>query len=159
MLSCKFWENYKKPTLKNIFVRLLLKRLQEMIDQDFLFGESLSKPSRLNINKIPVAFTPELSLNLTPTLYFEPGFPMFVINGYVVCSPWTTKFVVPGLLVLLQIWFAISKYGKDCFSKRIFCKRIKISTSCCYIQVLAVMVTVQQSFSAVRNPVTTVNDR
>ena len=81
--SCKCWEISKKPVLKNTCVRLLLKRLQEVIDQGFLSGESLSKPSRLsNITKIPVAFQPEPSLNLTPTLYFELRFPIFIINGY-----------------------------------------------------------------------------
>ena len=83
MFSCKYWEISKKPILKNICVRLLLKRLQEVIDQDFLSGESLSKTSRLsNITKIPFAFKPEPSLNLTPTLYFELRFPIFIINGY-----------------------------------------------------------------------------
>ena len=93
--SCKCWEISKKPVLKNTCVRLLLKRLQEVIDQDFLSGESLSKPSRLsNITKIPVAFKPEPSLNLTPTLYFELRFPIFIISGYDrkknACSPWTS---------------------------------------------------------------------
>ena len=85
----------KKPILKNICVRLLLKRLQEVIDQDFLSGESLSKTSRLsNITKIPFAFKPEPSLNLTPTIYFEIWFPIIIINGYdrkaSACSPWTS---------------------------------------------------------------------
>ena len=95
MFSWKYWEISKKPLLKNICVRLLLKRLQDVIDQDFLSGESLSKTSRLsNITKIPFAFKPEQSLNLTPTLYFELGFPIFIINGYDrkanACSPWTS---------------------------------------------------------------------
>ena len=95
MFSCKYWEISKKPILKNICVRLLLKRLQEVIDQDFLSGESLSKTSRLsNITKIPFAFKPEPSLNLIPTLYFEIRFPIIIINGYGrkanVCSPWTS---------------------------------------------------------------------
>ena len=58
-------------------------------------------------------------------------------------------------MFLSQIWFAISKYDKYCFRKS--CKGIKIS-SCCYIQLLTVKVTVQQSFSAIISPVTTVND-
>ena len=46
-------------------------------------------------------------------------------------------------------------YGKDCF-KRI-CKGIKIKT-CCYILVVAVMVTIQHGFAAVTKAVTMVND-
>ena len=95
MFSCKYWEISKKPILKNICVRLLLKRLQEVIDQDFLSGESLSKTSRLsNITKISFAFKPESSLNLTPMLYFELRVPIFITNGYHrkanACSPWTS---------------------------------------------------------------------
>ena len=70
-------------------------KLLEVIDWDFLSGESLSKTSRFsNITKIPFAFKRELSLNLTPTLYFELRFPIFIINGYDrkahACSPWTS---------------------------------------------------------------------
>ena len=95
MLSCKYWKISKKPILKNIYVGLLLKRLLEVIDYDFLSGESLSKTSTLsNITKIPVAFKPEPSLNLTPTLYFELRFPIFIINGYDrkanACSSWNS---------------------------------------------------------------------
>ena len=52
---------------------------------------------------------------------------------------------------------AMLDYGKDCFRK-IF-KGIRINKSCCYIYVLAVIVTVRQGFSAVTNASTTVNDR
>ena len=41
-----------------------------------------------------VAFKPETSLNLIPTLYFELRFPIFIINGYDrkanARSPWTS---------------------------------------------------------------------
>ena len=37
-------------------------------------------------------------------------------------------------------------------------KKIKISKSCCYIKVLAVMVTIQQNFLAVTSPATMIND-
>ena len=89
--------NFIKKRLQHICLRLLLKRLQEVMDQDFLSGESHSKTSRLsNITKIPFAFKPEPSLNLTPTLYFELRFPIFIINGYNrkenACSPWTSCF-------------------------------------------------------------------
>ena len=47
-------------------------------------------------------------------------------------------------MFLSWIWFSISKYDKDCFIKS--CKRIKVSKSCCYIWLLAVMLTVQRSF-------------
>ena len=95
MFSCKYWEISKKPILKNICVRLLLKRLQEVIDQDFLSEESLSKTSKLsNITKTPFSFKPGPSLNLTPTLYFELRFPIFIINGYDrkenACNLWTS---------------------------------------------------------------------
>ena len=95
--SCKYWEISKKPILKNICVRLPLKRLQEVIDQDFLSEESLSKTSRLsNITKIPFSLKSEPSLNLTPTLYFELRFPIFISNGYDreanACIPWTSSF-------------------------------------------------------------------
>ena len=46
-------------------------------------------------------------------------------------------------------------YDKDCF-KRI-CKGIKIKT-CCYILVVAVMVTIRHGFAAVTKAVTMVND-
>ena len=40
---------------------------------------------------------PEPSLNLTPTLYLEPRFPMFITNGYDrkanAYSPWNSCFV------------------------------------------------------------------
>ena len=109
MFSCKYWEISKKSILKNICVRLLLKRLQEVIDQDFLSGESLSKTPRLsNITKVLFAFKPDTSLNVTPALYLELRFPIFIINGYLrkanACSPWTSCFnVVPsGILNFSQ---------------------------------------------------------
>ena len=45
------------------------------------------------MTKIPVAFKSEPSLNFTPTLYFEPRFPMFIITTE------RQTLVVPGLLV------------------------------------------------------------
>ena len=96
MFSCKYWEISKKPILKNICVRLLLKRLQEVVDQDFFSGESLSKTSRLssNITKTQFAFKPEPSLTLTTTLCIELRFPIFIINGFNrkenACSPWAS---------------------------------------------------------------------
>ena len=91
MFSCKYWEISNKPILKNICVRLLLKGLQEVVDQDFLSGKSLSKTSRLSSN---ITKKPEPSLNLTPTLYIELRFPIFIINGYDrkanACSPWAS---------------------------------------------------------------------
>ena len=69
----------------------------------------------------------------------------------------SSMLLIAGAMFLSRIWFAISKYGKDCFRKS--CKIIKIGKSCCYIQVLGAMVTVKQSFLAVANFVTTVNDR
>ena len=115
MFSCKYWEISKKPILKNICVRLLLKRLQEVIDQDFLSGESLSKTSRLsNITKIPFAFKPEPSLNLTPTLYFELRFPIFIINGYDrkanACSPWTSCSLKKTALSLVSDYLELYQY-------------------------------------------------
>ena len=59
-------------------------------------------------------------------------------------------FFAVDLVCYFQIW-------RDCFRKS--CKRMKISKSCYYIKVVAVMVMVQQSFSAVTNPVMMVNDR
>ena len=56
----------------------------------------------------------------------------------------------------LQIWFAILKYGKDYFRKS--CIKIKISKSCCYMKIMAVIVTIQWSFLTVTNPVIVVND-
>ena len=112
MFSCKYWEIFKKPILKNICVRLLLKILQEEIDQDFLSGESLSKTSRRsNITKIPFAFKPEPFLNLTPTLYFELRFPIFIINGYDrkvnACSPRTSCYY--GILYAIRYQFKNEK--------------------------------------------------
>ena len=49
----------------------------------------------------------------------------------------------------------ILDYDKDCFRR--ICKGIKINKSCCYIEVVAVMMTVQQGFSAVTKAFTTVN--
>ena len=50
-----------------------------------------------NITKIPFAFKPDPSLNLTPTLYFELRFPMFIIYSY----DRKQTLVVPGLLVTI----------------------------------------------------------
>ena len=48
-----------------------------------------------------------------------------------------------------------TEYGEDYFKIIV----IVVVKSCCRILVLAVMVTVQRSFSAVKNTVATVNDR
>ena len=74
-----FWRDFKKWLIRTFF----------------LSGKSLSKTSRLsNITKIPFAFKPGASLNLTPTLYFGLRFPIFIIDGYDrkanACSPWTS---------------------------------------------------------------------
>ena len=93
--SDKIYPFWQKPT-----------RPQEVSDQDFLSGESLSKTSRFsNIRKIPFAFKPQPSLNLTPTLYFELRFPTLIINGYDreanACNPWTSYYVL--LIILVNI--------------------------------------------------------
>ena len=99
----------------------------EVIVRNFVSGQSLSKISWLsNITKIPVAFktralhntTHMLSLDLTPTLSFEPRFYMLIINVYYKKS----KHLVIGLLfyfVLMkklrtEIWEALSHL---CFTK------------------------------------------
>ena len=56
-----------------------------------------------------------------------------------------------------ELFDAMFDDGKDCF-KRI-CKGIEINKNCCNFQVVAVMVTDRQGFSAVTNAFTTVNDR
>ena len=122
MFSCKYWKTSKKPILKNIWVRLLLKRLQEVINQDFLSGESLSKSSSLsNITKIAVAFKPEPSLNLTPTLYFGLRFPMFNINGYDrkanACSIWTSCCVCVKRITFCNC--LCSSSSSSCFSAKV----------------------------------------
>ena len=55
-----------------------------------------------------------------------------------------SMFLVGCTMFLSQTWFAISKYGKNCLRKS--CKIIKIRKSCCYIQVLTVMVTLTKIF-------------
>ena len=95
-----FYQNIlQENTLKSYFEEhLRTVTSAETLRSDWLgllSGELLSKPSWLsNIAKIPVAFKPEPSLNLTPTLYFEPRFPMFIINDYDrktnACNPWTS---------------------------------------------------------------------
>ena len=71
-----------------------------MIVQDILSGKSFLKPSSLsNITEIPVTFKPDLSLNLNPALYFEPMFPIFIINGYDRKAERKAWLVVLGLLV------------------------------------------------------------
>ena len=84
---------------KNIFVRLLLKSLYEVIIWNFVSGSHL-KPSRLsNITKIPITFKSKLSrklgdmvfIYLIITLSSEPRFRMFIINGsYTKSSLWTS---------------------------------------------------------------------
>ena len=63
----------------------------------------LSKPSWLsNITKKPVAFKPEPSFHLTPRLYFELRFSMFIING---CSLWTSCYFFSKVLCNFFIRF------------------------------------------------------
>ena len=78
----------KTPIFKNIYVRLFLNWLYEVIIWKFVSGPHL-KPSWLgNITKIPVnlSFKQNLvhmpSIYLIPTLSCEPRFRMFIINSY-----------------------------------------------------------------------------
>ena len=57
-----------------------------------------------NIAKIPVAFKPQPSLNLTLTLYFKPRFRIFIINGYHACSPW-------GNTLRRCLWSSLSQFS------------------------------------------------
>ena len=87
--SCKYWEISKNTILKNICARLLLNIFRKRLIRIF-FRESPSQKHP----EIPFAFKPEPSLNLTPMLYFELRFPIYIINGYDrkanVCSLWTS---------------------------------------------------------------------
>ena len=117
MFFCKYWEISKKAIFKNICVRLLLKRFQEVIDQDFRSGESLSKIFRLsNITKMPFAFKLEPSLNLIPTLYFGLKFPILIINGYDkkanACSPWTSCSLSSPSRDFASVFWNIEKFGE-----------------------------------------------
>ena len=117
MLFCKYWEISKKAILKNICARLLLKRFQEVIDQDFRSGESLSKIFRLsNITKMPFAFKLEPSLNLIPTLYFGLKFPILIINGYDkkanACSPWSSCSLSSPSRDFASVFWNIKKFGE-----------------------------------------------
>ena len=117
MFFCKYWEISKKAILKNICARLLLKRFQEVIDQDFRSGESLSKIFRLsNITKMPFAFKLEPSLNLIPTLYFGLKFPILIINGYDkkanACSPWTSCSLSSPSRDFASVFWNIEKFGE-----------------------------------------------
>ena len=71
-----FWRDFRKWLIRTFFLE---SRFQNRLS---------------NITKIPVAFKPEPSLNLTSTLYFELRFPMFIINGFDrranACSPWNS---------------------------------------------------------------------
>ena len=117
MFFCKYWEISKKAILKNICARLLLKRFQEVVDQDFRSGESLSKIFRLsNITKMPFAFKLEPSLNLIPTLYFGLKFPILIINGYDkkanACSPWTSCSLSSPSRDFASVFWNIEKFGE-----------------------------------------------
>ena len=99
MLSCEYWE-ISKNTCSEGHQRTVAS--EETLGSD-CFGLSSQKVTfktilTQNITKMPVAFKPEPSLNLTPTLYFEPKFPMFIINGYGrkanACSPWTSCYKI-----------------------------------------------------------------
>ena len=80
-----FWRDFRKWLIRTFFLK---KHFQNHPDQ------------------IPVAFKPEYSLHLTPTLYFELRCPMFMINGYDrtanACSPWNSCFLL--LKELKQLW-------------------------------------------------------
>ena len=52
----------------------------------------------------------------------------------------------------------VTKYGKDYFKRSCESCVIVVNKSCCPILVLAVIMTVQRSFSAVTNAVATIND-
>ena len=93
---------------------------EETLGSDWLgrsFWRIAFKTSRLsNITKISFAFKPESSLNLTPTLYFELRFPIFITNGYDrkanACSPWTSCcFCVKRIM----LWNCLCFYS-SCFS-------------------------------------------
>ena len=96
--------------------RLLLKRLQKVIDQDFLSGKRLSKTFRpSNITKIPFAFKPEPSLNLSPMLNFKLRFPISIITSYEAkanaCSPWNSCFELKTLSLILANSFDAQGLG------------------------------------------------
>ena len=119
MFSCKYWDISKKPILKSNCIHLFLKRLQEVIDLDFLSGELLSKTPRLSdITKIQFTFKPEPSLNLTLTLYVELRSPIFIINGYDrkanPCSPWTSCYFCLTRNFPVQIEFSQKFLYHDC---------------------------------------------
>ena len=96
---------------------------EETLGSDWLgrsFWRIAFKTSRLsNITKISFAFKSESSLNLTPTLYFELRFPIFITNGYDrkanACSPWTSCcFCVKRIM----LWDCLCFYS-SCFSASI----------------------------------------
>ena len=70
-----FWRDFRKWLIRTFFLESCFR----------------NHPS---ITKIPVPFKIEPSLHLTPTLFFELRFPMYIINGYDgkanACSPWTS---------------------------------------------------------------------
>ena len=72
-----FWRVFWKWLIRTFFVE---KRFQNHSDLVIL-------------RKTPVGFKPEPSLPVTPTLYFELRFHMFIINGCGkkanACRPWT----------------------------------------------------------------------
>ena len=98
MFSCEYWKISKCTCFEEHLRTAASKETLGSYCFGLSFhGQSLSKPSWLrNITKISVAFKPDPSLNLIPTLYFESMFPMFIINGYGrkanACSPKTSCF-------------------------------------------------------------------
>ena len=84
-----FWTTFAYACFWRDFRKLLIRAFS-------LENHFQNHPDLVILEKIPVGFKPEPSLNLTPTLYFEPRFPMFIINGYDrkanACSPWTSCF-------------------------------------------------------------------
>ena len=127
MFFCEYWEISKHTYLKNICVPLLLKRFQEVIIWDFFSEKSLSKPSWLsNIKKIPVTFKPEPSLNFTPTLYFEPRFPMFTISGFDRKATLAVPCLSFKIFVNLLTWFFVTGWNVKVSSQFVMCLLIQV---------------------------------
>ena len=95
----------RTPILKNICVRVLLKRLSEVIVKTFLKSHFQNHLDSVILQKYKWLSNQNFkhnsvhmpSLNLTPTLSFEPRFRMFIINGYDrkanAISPWPSCYL------------------------------------------------------------------
>ena len=90
--SCKYLEISKKSIWRTSVFACCWRDFRKWLIRTF-FLESCFR-NHPSITKIPVPFKPEPSLHLTPTLFFELRFPMYIINGYDgkanACSPWTS---------------------------------------------------------------------